>query len=123
MRIGEAARSTGLTVKAIRHYEAVGLLGTLERDGTYRDFSKEDVERLNMIAHCRNLDFSVPKILELIEVVSRAKPMCPDPEEMLDFVDCRLDSVREEMARLQQLDESLERVRTYLLSRQAGEVP
>src|SRR5437868_2450801 len=54
MRIGEAASETGVTVKAIRHYEAVGLLGVLERDGSYRDFSADDLERLRLIAHCRD---------------------------------------------------------------------
>jgi MerR family transcriptional regulator, copper efflux regulator len=56
MRIGEAASETGVTVKAIRHYEAVGLLGILERDGSYRDFSADDFERHRLIAHRCSID-------------------------------------------------------------------
>ena len=54
MQIGEAARATGLTVKAIRHYEAIGLLH-VERSGVYRDFSADEIERLRIIARCRSL--------------------------------------------------------------------
>ncbi len=36
MRIGELARRTGTTPKALRLYEAQGLLGRVARAGSYR---------------------------------------------------------------------------------------
>ena len=74
MRIGEAARSTGLTVKAIRHYDAVGLLGTLDRDGTYRDFSKEDIERL------KSMQLDIHKIFIDMVKERRGAKLADDPE-------------------------------------------
>lgn len=117
MRIGEAASETGVTVKAIRHYEAVGLLRALERDGSYRDFSADDLERLRLIAHCRDLGFGIPEIRRVLQVVADAQPSCPDPAAMIDVVDDRLRAIKEQIARAQQLSEGLERTRAYLQRR------
>ncbi|HUQ06578.1 MAG TPA: MerR family transcriptional regulator [Kofleriaceae bacterium] len=117
MRIGEAASKTGVTVKAIRHYEAVGLLGVLERDGSYRDFSADDLARLRLIGHCRDLGFGLPEIRRVLQILAEARPACPDPEAMLDVVDRRLRAINEHIARLQQLGERLEHTRAYLQRR------
>ena len=53
MKISQAAIASGVTVKAIRHYEAKGLLDKVQRRGKYREFSSSDVERLRLIARCR----------------------------------------------------------------------
>src|SRR5262245_48317640 len=121
MRIGEAASETGVTVKAIRHYEAVGLLGVVERDGSYRDFSPDDLERLRLIAHCRDLGFGLPEIRQVLQLVADARPSCPDPEAMIDVVDGRLRAIDEQIARFQQLSERLQHTRAYLKGRRGAE--
>jgi MerR family transcriptional regulator, copper efflux regulator len=117
MRIGQAASETGVSVKAIRHYEAVGLLGVLERDGSYRDFSADDLERLRLIAHCRDLGFGLPEIRQMVQIIAEARPSCPDPEAMRDVVDGRLRAVNAQIVRLQQRSERLEHTRAYLQRR------
>lgn len=117
VRIGEAASETGLTVKAIRHYEAVGLLGALERDGSYREFSADDLERLRLIAHCRDLGFGLPETRQVLQIVADARPACPDPEAMIDVLDARLRAINEQIARFQQLSERLEHTRAYVQGR------
>jgi MerR family copper efflux transcriptional regulator len=119
MRIGRAARLTGLTVKAIRHYEALGLLGELPRVGRYRDLSPADVERLRLIAHCRSLGFGLCEIEEILTLVEDARPDCPAPRAMLDLVQRRLRTVADERARLTQLSDRLERTAAYLEERAA----
>lgn len=47
MYIGEAARVSGVTIKAIRHYEAQGLLPGIHRSGSYRQFSSR-VKRVSV---------------------------------------------------------------------------
>ncbi|HEX5657021.1 MAG TPA: MerR family DNA-binding protein [Polyangiales bacterium] len=116
-RSGEAASETGVIVKAIRHYEAVGLLGVLERDGSYRDFSTADLERLRVLAHCRDLGFGLPEIGQVLQFVADARPSCPDPEAMIDIVERRLRAINEQIARFQQLSERLEHTRAYLQRR------
>jgi DNA-binding transcriptional MerR regulator len=43
MRIGELARQTGATPKALRYYEQVGLLGAERLANGYRDYDERDV--------------------------------------------------------------------------------
>lgn len=45
MRMGEIAHRTGTTPKAIRLYEARGLLDTVVRAGRYRQHGEDDVAR------------------------------------------------------------------------------
>lgn len=45
MRMGEVAHRTGTTPKAIRLYEACGLLGTVVRARSYRQHGEADVAR------------------------------------------------------------------------------
>lgn len=63
MKIGEAAKMTGLSVSNIRFYEKKGLLTpSRNKESQYRDFSKEDVERLKKIVVLRKAGISVEKI-------------------------------------------------------------
>lgn len=117
MRIGEAARETGLTIKAIRHYEAIGLLTILEREGRYRRLSTGNVDQLRLIAHCRGLGFTLREIREVLDAVAAAKPACPDPLTMLAVVERRLRTLDAQVARLQLLGKRLGAVRAYLRRR------
>ena len=65
MRIKEAEQRTGLTAKAIRLYESKGLLKPArETENDYRDYTEEDVARLQTIAILRTLDVPVKTIKE-----------------------------------------------------------
>ena len=63
-----AAQLTGLTVKAIRHYEHIGLLPPASRESNgYRVYSDEDIARLRQIRYFRDLQFSLPEIARLLD--------------------------------------------------------
>ncbi|MDJ1138523.1 redoxin family protein [Streptomyces iconiensis] len=49
MRIGEAARSAGATVKAVRYYESLGLLTPARLANGYRDYSERDARMVREI--------------------------------------------------------------------------
>lgn len=67
MNIGEAARASGVSVKMIRHYEAIGLLPTATRsEGGYRVYRPEDVHALRFIGNARALGFPLAEIAELL---------------------------------------------------------
>lgn len=65
--IGEAARQSGVSAKMLRHYESLGLLGSVARaDSGYRLYSAADVHTLRFIKRCRDLGFSMAEITELV---------------------------------------------------------
>ncbi|HEV2121716.1 MAG TPA: MerR family transcriptional regulator, partial [Chloroflexota bacterium] len=54
MQIGEVAHRTGLTQRALRYYESVGLLAPASRmDGGFRLYSEQDVSRLEKIVELK----------------------------------------------------------------------
>lgn len=68
MNIWEAAKETGLTKKAIRYYEKMGLLvPAINQDNNYRDYSRADVERLKQISVLRRVGVPVAEIKEALQ--------------------------------------------------------
>jgi DNA-binding transcriptional MerR regulator len=69
LRIQEVAAETGLTTRAIRYYEEIGLLEPAARsDGAYRLFDESDLERLRFIKELRDdAGFSLAQIGQLLE--------------------------------------------------------
>ena len=63
------AEQTGLTARAIRYYEEIGLLEPAARsDGAYRLYDPEDLERLSFIKGLReDAGFSLAEIRQLLE--------------------------------------------------------
>ena len=67
MDIGRAATESGVSVKMIRHYEAIGLLPPPARTlANYRVYGPNDVHRLRFIRRARTLGFSMDDIKELV---------------------------------------------------------
>ncbi len=68
LRIQEVAEDTGLTPRAIRYYEEVGLLAPAARsEGAYRLYDGEDLERLRFIRGLRDdAGFSLAEIRQLL---------------------------------------------------------
>ena len=69
LRINEVAAETGLTTRAIRYYEEIGLLEPAARsDGDYRLYDASDLERLAFIRSLRDdAGFSLAEIGQLLE--------------------------------------------------------
>jgi len=69
LKIQEVAAETGLTTRAIRYYEEMGLLEPAARSGgAYRLFDASDLERLRSIKELRDeAGFSLAQIGQLLE--------------------------------------------------------
>ncbi|MGG5241714.1 MerR family transcriptional regulator [Pseudomonas lurida] len=66
MYIGKAAQLSGTTIKAIRHYEAIGLLPEPQRRGQYRVYSEQSVEWLMFIKCAQQLGFKLKELQEIL---------------------------------------------------------
>lgn len=60
--IGELARRTGLSVSAIRFYEARGLVNSVRSAGNQRRFARADIRRLSFALIAQQLGLSLAEI-------------------------------------------------------------
>ena len=61
-RIGELAAATGVTVRALHHYDEVGLLVPSRSEAGQRLYTRADLDRLYQIVALRRLGFALPEI-------------------------------------------------------------
>ena len=95
MTIGQLARKTGVTPRAIRHYERLGLIrAPIRTDANYRIFDGDSVARMRFIANCRALGFSIPAISELLRVMDDPDQTCSQVADLtrqhLDLVESKI---------------------------------
>lgn len=61
--IGETAEKLNLTKKTIRFYDEMGLINPyIDPNNSYRYFSKEDIERLNLILYLKKIGLTLNEI-------------------------------------------------------------
>lgn len=102
MRIGELAALTGCTPKALRLYEAHGLLGTVVRQGSYRHYGPEDVQRVQWIRQALALGFRLAALQPL-----RAMDTPAGAAAVLALLQTRRAAIADELLRLQAADSAL----------------
>ncbi|AWM01441.1 MerR family transcriptional regulator [Bradyrhizobium amphicarpaeae] len=100
MRIGILAKAAGVSVPTIRYYESIGLLAPPARQGGQRIYGAEAVKTLNLIRHCRDLDFSIDATRDILASVQRRLP-CSDTKS---FAERHLGSIRKKIAELRALE-------------------
>jgi len=67
--IGRAAKASGVSVKMIRHYEAIGVLPAVPRTfANYRIYGHNEIHVLRFIKRARTLGFSMEDIRELVSL-------------------------------------------------------
>jgi DNA-binding transcriptional MerR regulator len=129
-RIAEVADETGLTPRAIRYYEEIGLLKPAARsDGAYRLYDVDDLARLRFIKGLReDAGFSLADIRQLLEdEAARARfrarfRATTDPAQRREIllaaigqVDRQVESLREKMARLASMIDAAQARRDHLV--------
>ncbi len=67
LKVGELARRTGLTVRTLHHYDAIGLLRpSLHTGAGHRLYTASDVTRLQQIVSLRQLGFALEEIRDVL---------------------------------------------------------
>ena len=63
LKIGELAKKAGLSIRALHHYDAIGLLSPSQRtDGGARLYGRDDLIRLHRIEALKRFGYSLPDI-------------------------------------------------------------
>jgi peroxiredoxin/DNA-binding transcriptional MerR regulator len=70
MRIGEAAARAGVTRKAVRYYESLGLINPARLSNGYRDYSELDVRRVHEVRLLNKLGVPVEQTGAFLECLA-----------------------------------------------------
>ncbi len=100
-KVGELARHTGVSVRALHHYDRVGLLSPSRRTASgYRLYGADDVARLHRIVSLRQVGLSLAEIAACLRQTGSSP----------------LGAVEQQLARLEEQIERLHDLRRRLLS-------
>jgi DNA-binding transcriptional MerR regulator len=100
-KVGELAKRTGVSVRALHHYDEIGLLSPSHRsEAGYRLYAEVDVARLQQIRSLRALGFSLEEAREFL----RRPEVTPDRVLQLHIA-----HLKEQIATQQSLCDRLER--------------
>ena len=118
MQIGELARLTGASTRALRHYEDRGLLIPDRTSGGYRDYSQDDVIRVVQINTMVAAGLGTATIQRYLDCVRSEDhgiflEMCPDLRAELDSVDERLTAKQAQLRDTQERLNELAPIRMY----------
>jgi MerR family transcriptional regulator, thiopeptide resistance regulator len=109
MTVGELAKRTGVSVRALHHYEEVGLLQPARRTAAgYRLYGEAEVARLQQIRSLRQLGFGLDEIRHCL-----GRPEC----SALRVVELHLARTREQIEALGRLSRRLEAIAAGLRAR------
>jgi DNA-binding transcriptional MerR regulator len=112
LKVGELAQRTGLTVRTLHHYDAIGLLKpSLHTEAGYRLYTAGDVARLQQVLSLRQLGFSLDETRSCLDRPGFSP---------LEVIGLHLVRLREQIESQRRLCERLEGLAAHL--RAAGEV-
>ncbi|MGH3803443.1 MAG: MerR family transcriptional regulator [Pseudonocardiaceae bacterium] len=100
MRIGELARRTGATTRALRYYEQQGLIEADRADNGYREYGPTAVTRVHNVRMLLAAGLTSDDIRQFGACLSRnldGEPVCPAVVELYEH---RLASVEERIEAL-----------------------
>ena len=116
LRVGELAKRTGKTVRALHLYEELGLLKPVHRSkGGFRLYAPSSVQRVEWIQKLQDAGFSLHDLQELLHGVSEQGGVASMAMERVRQVFAeRLRETRDQIMRLTQLERDLDASLAYL---------
>ncbi|AVX05664.1 MerR family transcriptional regulator [Maritalea myrionectae] len=103
--IGQLSKQCDVKVPTIRYYEEIALLDPPGRTaGGQRRYPPSALERLSMIAHARDLGFSIDAIREFIRMSNHPTAPCVDLDKITEK---HLNDVKKRIKKLQALETEL----------------
>lgn len=115
LQVGDIAKATGKTVRAIHHYEEVGLLRPHARSkGRYRLYDQAALARVTWIGKLHDLGLSLSQIQELVQLWETS-PSAPGAMARIRAIYMqKLDETRAQIRHLTTLERELEASVDYL---------
>jgi MerR family copper efflux transcriptional regulator len=115
LQVGDLARMTGKTVRAIHHYEELGLIEPVGRSkGHYRLFEREALVRIRWIHKLQAVGLSLAEIRTLVRNRNGSVSAQQSADHLRRTYEAKLGEVRARLAELTALEHELEASLAYL---------
>jgi len=86
LTVGDMARASGATARAVRLYESFGLIESCKRNSNgYRLFEEAQLDRLNLVLGLRRAGFGISSIVRLFSTARRS-PTAADAARSLNSI-------------------------------------
>lgn len=114
MKIGELARKTGKTVRALHLYEEMGLLKPGRSEGGFRLYGPDELARVYWIGKLQKMGFKLAQIQSLLDAVERSRSAPSAMDGVREVFQGKLDQTRSRLHTLHQLEKDLVESLAYL---------
>ncbi|HTV20606.1 MAG TPA: MerR family transcriptional regulator [Polyangiaceae bacterium] len=115
LRVGDLAKITGKTVRAIHHYEELGLIEPVGRSkGHYRLFDAETPVRIRWISKLQSLGLSLGEIRTMVRTRQATPSAMQAAGQLRSMYEEKLVEVRSRLAELTALERELQASLAYL---------
>ena len=115
LRVGDLAKITGKTVRAIHHYEELGLIEPVGRSkGHYRLFDAETPVRIRWISKLQSLGLSLSEIRTMVRTRQATPSALQAAGQLRRMYEEKLVEVRSKLAELTALERELQASLAYL---------
>jgi MerR family transcriptional regulator, copper efflux regulator len=108
VRIGELAAGAGLSTKALRYYESIGILPAPARTASgYRDYSDDALDVLGFVRSAQTVGLTLGEIREILAYRDRGEAPCA---HVVDVIRRRAAMIEERIAALERTQSELRRL-------------
>jgi DNA-binding transcriptional MerR regulator len=108
LTIGALAEQAGCNVPTVRYYEEIGLMPkAVRRSSGHRAYGANDLRRLIFVRRCRDLDFPLERVRELVALLDDPNSDCARAR---DLTEAQLSIVRKKLAELRAFEQSLQKL-------------
>lgn len=114
IKIGELARKTGKTVRALHLYEEMGLLKPARSEGGFRLYGPDELARVYWIGKLQKMGFKLAQIQGLLEAVERSRTAPEAMDGVRELFQGKLEQTRSRLQTLVQLEKDLSESLAYL---------
>jgi DNA-binding transcriptional MerR regulator len=115
LQVGDLAKATGKTVRAIHLYESLGLIEPARRSkGRYRLFSPDTKVRVRWISKMQSLGLSLSEIQGIVQQRESSESARLAARDLHDVYKAKLEEVRASIREYRALEAELEASVTYL---------
>jgi DNA-binding transcriptional MerR regulator len=115
LRVGELARAVGKTVRAMHLYEELGLLEPAARsEGGFRLYADDAVERIHWIVKLQAIGFTLAEIQGFVQDFQAAGSGKQATDRVRAVFTTKQAEIREQIARLQMIENDLHEAVAYL---------